>query len=130
MQSNFKIPLNTGYIMMYVSRLAEIRKLKNLTQEDLARQLKITRSTYASYETNRRQINNEILCLIADFYNVTTDYLLGRQDAIPSFLNEDERAIIEQYKILDERGKKSVKTNLSFEVSQAPKTENIKKSAI
>ena len=49
------------------------------------------------YETGKRQMNFETLCLLADFYEVSTDYILGRQDAVPSFLDEEERTLIEQY---------------------------------
>ena len=110
-------------------RIAEIRTAKNLTQSDLAQYLKITQQTYSAYETNKRQMNYETLCLLADFFEVSTDYLLGRQDSIPSFLNDEERIIIEQYRALDERTKDGIKNSLAFEYSRIFKMDNVKKSA-
>jgi transcriptional regulator with XRE-family HTH domain len=82
------------------------------------------------YETGKRQMNYETLCLLADFFEVSTDYLLGRQDAIPSFLDEEERSIIAQYRALGEHSKDAVKNSLAFEYSRSPKTENTRKSAM
>jgi hypothetical protein len=60
-------------------------------------------------------MNYETLCLLADFYSVSTDYLLGRQDAVPSFLDEEERTMIERYRTLDRRAKDAVQNSLVFE---------------
>ena len=109
-------------------RIAEIRNAKNLTQADLAQYLKITQQTYSAYETNKRQMNYETLCLLADFFEVSTDYLLGRQDSIPSFLSEEERRIIDQYRALNKYSKDSIKNNLAFEYSRSPKV-NMEKQA-
>ena len=114
--------------MMYNSRLAKIRQQRNLTQTDLAYQLKISRSTYASHETGRRQISNDLLCQLADFYNVSTDYLLGRQDAMPSFLSERERGVIERYRALGEHAREAVDNVLEFEYARVPKAGTGKKA--
>ena len=111
-------------------RITEIRNARKLTQADLAQYLRITQQTYSAYETNRRQMSYETLCMLADFYEVSTDYLLGRQEAMPSFLSEEERGIIEQYRALDERTKDGIKNTIAFEYSRAPKSEASGKSAI
>ncbi len=102
-------------------RLLELRKKKGLTQAEIAKLLKITPQAYSLYETNKNNISNETLCMLADFFEVSTDYLLGRQEAIPSFLNEEERALIEQYRTLDDRAKDNVKNTLNYEYSRAGK---------
>lgn len=61
-------------------RLAELRKQNKLTQEQVANYLHITRQAYSRYETGEREISLETLCLLADFYDETTDYILGRED--------------------------------------------------
>ncbi|MCL1819917.1 MAG: helix-turn-helix domain-containing protein [Oscillospiraceae bacterium] len=111
-------------------RLLELRKKKGITQAEIAGLLSITPQAYSLYETSKNNVNNETLCYLADYYNVTTDYLLGRQESIPSFLNADEKTVIEQYKVLDERSKSAVKNCLAFEYSKTPKTADIKKSAM
>ena len=72
----------------------------------------------------------ETLCLLADFFEVSTDYLLGRVEALPSYLSEEERALIGQYRALDGHGRDSVKNCAAFECSRAPGTKRLKKSAM
>ena len=54
-----------------------------LTQEELAVILQVDRSTLASWEVNRREPDIATLCLIASFFHVTIDWLVGRT-MIPS----------------------------------------------
>lgn len=100
--------------MLYL-RLLELRKSKGLTQVDMAKLLKITPQAYSLYETNKNNINNETLCILADFFEVSTDYLLGRQESIPSFLSENERYVIELYRSLDDRAKDNYTNSMRFE---------------
>ena len=58
--------------------LKSLRISYNLTQDDLAKQLQISRSTIGMYEKGAREPDFDALELIADFFNVDTDYLLGR----------------------------------------------------
>ena len=58
--------------------LKSLRKASNLTQEELANSLKVSRSTIGMYENASREPDYEQLEAIADFFNVDTDYLLGR----------------------------------------------------
>ena len=56
------------------------RETKKLKQEDLARLLNLRQTTISSYETNNSQPSYEMLIKIADLFEVSTDYLLGRED--------------------------------------------------
>ncbi|MBQ4569903.1 MAG: helix-turn-helix transcriptional regulator [Ruminococcus sp.] len=96
-------------------RLLELRKSKGLTQVEMAKLLKITPQAYSLYETNKNNISNETLCILADFFEVSTDYLLGRQEEIPSFLNERERFLIELYRSLDDRARDNYTNAMIFE---------------
>ena len=107
-------------------RLLELRKKKEVTQAVIAKMLKITPQTYSLYETGKHQMNYETLCLLADFYEVSTDYLLGRQDAIPSFLSEEERTVIERYRALGGHARDAVKNHLEFEYGRVPKGDGAK----
>lgn len=60
-------------------RLRELRENKYLKQEQVARLLNVNKSTISYYENNERQPPNDTLIRIADIFNVSTDYLLGRQ---------------------------------------------------
>lgn len=58
-----------------------LRKLRgDRTQSDFAKEIDVARTTYAMYEQNNREPDYETLQKIANFYNVTTDYLLERTD--------------------------------------------------
>jgi HTH-type transcriptional regulator, competence development regulator len=59
-------------------RLKEARKQKKLTQRELAAKLSISQSTVALYETGDRNPDPDTLNKLADFFNVSTDWLLGR----------------------------------------------------
>jgi len=61
-------------------RLKELRKNYNMTQEDLAKYLGVGRPTIVGYETKGKQPSFEILDKIANLFNVSVDYLLGRTD--------------------------------------------------
>lgn len=60
--------------------LAELRKDKHLLQKDLADFLSISIGTVSNYETGAHEPDFETLCKLADFFQVSTDYLLGRTD--------------------------------------------------
>ena len=58
--------------------LIQLRKQHNLSQQDIAEKLNISQQAYAHYENGKRMPNIETLIKIADFYNVSLDYLTGR----------------------------------------------------
>lgn len=57
-----------------------LRTSAGLTQVEMAENLKISRSTIGMYETGAREPDFETLEKIADYFNVDTDYLLGRTE--------------------------------------------------
>lgn len=69
-----------GEFMDFGKRLKQIREHHKLSREDLANKLNISYSTISKYETNVRFPDQEMLSKIADLFNVSTDYLLGRSN--------------------------------------------------
>ena len=65
---------------MLGENLKTLRTNKKMTQQDVADMLNIPRGTYAHYEINKREPDNATLILLADFFEVTVDYLLGREE--------------------------------------------------
>lgn len=63
---------------MFGERLKSLRKEKNMLQKDLADLLKISPSTIGMYEQGRRDPDTETIKFLADYFNVSTDYLLGK----------------------------------------------------
>lgn len=111
-------------------RLRELRDKHNLTQQEVADRLQLSSDAYSLYELEKRQMNYQTLCLLADLYDVSIDYLLGRDDANLVPLNAEETEIIHQYRLLDKRGRESVKLNLAFEASHTGTSKITKKSAM
>lgn len=65
------------YIESFASRLRKARANTGFTQREVAKELNISKSTIASYETGRTEPDIETLGTLADFYNVSVDWLLG-----------------------------------------------------
>lgn len=59
-------------------RLRDLREDADLSQKQLAAQLGMSQTGYSKYETGENDISTQILLKLADFYNVSVDYLLGR----------------------------------------------------
>ncbi|EEM74431.1 HTH-type transcriptional regulator ansR [Bacillus thuringiensis serovar pondicheriensis BGSC 4BA1] len=63
-----------------LERLSELRKSKKWSLQDTADQLGIAKSTYAGYETGYRWPSLQSLSKIADLFDTSADYILGRTD--------------------------------------------------
>lgn len=93
---------------MNIENLKNARKAKKMTQKDVADILKISQNTYRNYEQGTREPNNETLIKLANFYGVTTDYLLGREvkpTTFPELCAVDDEKFIELYSTLPEYAK-------------------------
>ncbi|WP_034862172.1 helix-turn-helix domain-containing protein [Ruminiclostridium cellobioparum] len=87
-----------GYI------LKKLRKEKRKTQDDIALMLNIKRQTYSSYERNKSLPDINTLSILADYFNVSTDYLLCRTE-IRNYdefigLQDDEQKLLNIYRKL------------------------------
>lgn len=78
-----------------MNKIAEMRKKAGLTQSKLSTAIGVSRSTLAMYETNKSEPDFKTISKLADFFGVSVDYLLGReekspaaQDAQPSYVDE------------------------------------------
>jgi transcriptional regulator with XRE-family HTH domain len=82
--------------------LRELRTQKKLTQSEIAERIGLKTNTYQSYEHGSAEPSCSTLKALADFYGVTTDYLLGREPAPNPFadlgLDEaGEQEMLRQY---------------------------------
>lgn len=72
-------------------RLQELRKQKKISQQELATQLSLNVMTYNNWEKEKREPNIKNLCSLADYYNVSLDYLVGRKFGNDiGFLTDDQ----------------------------------------
>lgn len=65
---------------MFKDKLAELRKARGLTQQELAKYTGLSRTRIGNYELGIREPNFETQELLADFFNVRLDYLMDRED--------------------------------------------------
>ena len=80
---------------MVVNRLKDLRIARQISQKDFAKRLGVSQQTVASWEVGRTEPANDALKNIADYFNVSTDYLLGRDN-----LNRNAPLSHEQKKLL------------------------------
>ena len=66
--------------IMTFLRLKELREEFKVTQKQLSDYLHIKQNTYSQYENNQRQLPLDALVKLANFYDVSTDYILGLTD--------------------------------------------------
>lgn len=98
---------------MNVENLKCARLKKGYTQKSAAKSLGIGISTYCNYEQGTREPNNDLLVKIADLYDVTTDYLLGRKpkehsDPVEELSSiEAEQSLLKKYFKLDTKQRES-----------------------
>ncbi len=67
---------------MFSDRLRKLREEKGITQFDMAKAINISRTSLSSYELGVRTPDIDVLERIANFFNVSSDYLLGRENEI------------------------------------------------
>lgn len=98
---------------MIGTRLKQLRKNINKTQQEVAENLNINRAVLSHIENNRNEPDLKTIKVLADYYGVSTDYLVGYTH--PSWATSDD--IIELEKMLDENA------TMSFNGKQLTDTE-------
>ena len=61
-------------------RIREMREDRDLTQTHIAEMLNMSQTGYSKYETGENDIPTRVLIALADYYDTSVDYLLGRVD--------------------------------------------------
>lgn len=77
-----------------MNKIAELRKKANITQERFSQIIGVARSTLAMYEIDKSEPDLNTLQKIADYFGVTIDYLLGREQPV----EKQEISVPEKYK--------------------------------
>ncbi|CAN2247250.1 helix-turn-helix domain-containing protein [Bacillus vallismortis] len=79
---------------MLGKRIAALRKEKGLSQYELADRLGFSRGKLANYEQGTREPDYETLIKIADFFDVSTDYLLRGKDKSSNIITDDAKIVL------------------------------------
>jgi len=96
----------------FTDRLKQLREESHLTQIELAKKLRMSNGAIGNYESGARHPRQEDMEAIADFFNVSIDYLVGRSDKKPE-LSLEEKWIVELYRKADQHDRETVKQVLS-----------------
>lgn len=80
-----------------MNRLRELRKIKGLTQTEIAQFIGISQNSYSYWENGKVKIDNESILRLADFYGVSVDYILCRE----GFTAEERAAGFSETKKID-----------------------------
>ena len=99
--------------MEFAKRLQELRKEKNLTQEDLATKLNISPQSISKWENNLSTPDLEMLLNLCHILNVSADYILGNNN-IATLTQKDPNKLLLKLEILDNGD--NVKINLPLAI--------------
>lgn len=90
-------------IFMFGNVLRDLRRQKNLTQQELSKTLEVSAPTIALWETNKREPDMQMLRNIADYFDVSINYLFeyGKENAnqtiayANNYLTEENRLVLD-----------------------------------
>ena len=85
-----------------MENIKKLRLLNKKSQKEIAEKMNISAAAYFKYETGDSKPTIENLCKLADIYDVSVDYLVGRNIDDFGYLSAQERALIESFRRLNE----------------------------
>ena len=89
--------------MELIKNLKQLRLSEQKTQKQLADIINTTQYTYSNYETGFTQPSIETLIKLANYYNISLDYLVGRQFSNDlGYMNDAQKEVIKMFLNLDE----------------------------
>lgn len=115
--------LHRRKVMKLKDNLKDLRKKANLTQEELARKMHVRQYNISDYEIGRIEPNVQALIKLADIYNTSIDYLVGRTKRREKFVQNKEskdkyiEEIEDIFSTLTDNQKKKIVETISFLVT-------------
>ncbi|MFR5858635.1 MAG: helix-turn-helix domain-containing protein [Clostridia bacterium] len=95
-------------------KIKELRQLKHLSQMKLAEILNLNHKTLSHYETGAREPDIQTLCLLADYFEVSVDTLIGHTPvSSDALLSDDELSLIADYRMLGQADKERLQKIIS-----------------
>lgn len=79
----------------FKERLRSLRKESGMTQEELGKRVQMGKQAISQYERGVREPDYDVLSYLCDIFNVSTDYLLGKDDVTVRLVDENERHLID-----------------------------------
>ena len=109
------------------TRVSNLRKDCDLTQKELSDKIGMNQSVLNRIEKGTRPLRDDELVAIADFFNVSADYLLGRRSASSDSLSNEQKKLLKGFEELNSGGKKVILdmiTQLNFAHDVSTKETN------
>ncbi len=95
--------------MQHYQRIRDLREDSDLTQSELCQKLYMHKTTYTNYEQGKHTVPLDFAVTLADFYNVSLDYIAGRTNVFScnacDALSDEAMSIAAKYMTLSERNK-------------------------
>ena len=109
--------------MNFGKRLISLRKERRLTREAFADILGISQFTLRNYELMKSEPNSDFLKEISNYFNVSTDYLLGvteeRERVSKYQLKESEHDMIKKFRSLSPKTQRTIRNLIEMEFAEA-----------
>lgn len=96
-----------------MNRIQELRTELGWRQEDLAKQLNITRQAVANHESGRRSLNPDTIQSLCEIFHVTADYLLGFSSQRNFSVSDEDAEVIDAYHAAPENVRSGIDALLS-----------------
>lgn len=115
---------------MFYQRLRDLREDKDLKQENIAEIIKISLRQYGLYERGKAEIPLEKALVLAEFYNVSLDYIAGRTNEkkglTKNSIPEDEARILKKLQKLSDIEKGKIEGRIDMMIEQAEEEAKLK----
>lgn len=106
--------------------LKELRKSRNITQKQLASAINASERGIQNYELNQRKPTYDALLSLADYFNVSIDYLVGRADDMngkinpqpETLLSQDDQELLELFHQLNGQARGQLQTRAKYLLEQ------------
>lgn len=108
----YKIFFEENFNMYWFERIKDLRIKNNMTQRDLGRRVEVSTMTVGNWENGNKKPSAEALARLADVFNVSMDYIVGRKE---HDLTAEELKLVTDYKNLDNHGKQVVLSLVEIE---------------
>lgn len=96
-----------------MNRLKELREARGWSMKEAAAKVDIPYTTYRNYEKGERSLDSELLIMFADFYDISVDYLIGRDQKVI------KPPLVKKYEALDDVSRRVVDSVMELEMSRS-----------
>lgn len=111
--------------------LKSVRTAAGITQKDMSSRIGVAKSTYSLYESGKREPNVQMIKKIVAVLNISSDALLGIQNAKnPFFVSASEKLLVQKYRKLSANSKERVDRIIDMELDLETKSSIEKKTTL